>query len=109
MPASDKDLETIQRALQDASPTRAAYFDDPDVDRVLGIVTSLAGEVAVTAERLDTLERVLADKGMVNTDELRNYQPDDGVLAERNAWHQAFVARLFRVLSQEFESLRKKR
>ena len=104
-----KDLQAIQRAVTDTSTPRSGYFDDPDVDRVLGIVTSLAGEVAVTAERLDTLERVLAEKGVLVSEELVDYVPDEAVVAERMSWHQAFVARLFRVLTQEFETIREKR
>lgn len=98
------DLDIVKEAVAGASPKRPAYFDDENVDRVLGIVTSLAGEVAVTAERLDTLERVLADKGLVLADELAGYEPSSAVASERFQWHQAFVERLFRVLAQEFES-----
>ena len=69
----------------------------------MGIVTSLAGEVAVTCERLDTLERLLDAKGVVSAGERLAYAPDDEVVEERMAWHEAFVARLFRVLNQEIE------
>ena len=97
------DLEAVKQAVAGASPQRPAYFDDESVDRVLGVVMSLAGEVAVTAERLDTLERVLADKGLVLADELAGYEPSTDVVSERVKWHQAFVERLLRVLAQEFE------
>ena len=61
------DLDAVKQALIGASPKRPAYFDDPSIDRVLGVVMSLAGEVAVTGERMDTLERVLAAKGLVSS------------------------------------------
>jgi len=98
------DLEAVKQSVAGASEKRPAYFDDENVDRVLGVVMSLAGEVAVTAERLDTLERVLADKGLVLADELAGYEPSSEVVGERFRWHQAFVERLLRVLAQEFES-----
>ncbi len=98
------DLDAIKQALTEASPKRPAYFDDPNIDRVLGVVMSLAGEVAVHGERLDTLERVLADKGLVLPEELAGYEPSAAVAGERFRWHQAFVERLLRVLSQEFEA-----
>jgi hypothetical protein len=98
------DLEVVKESVAGASEKRPAYFDDENVDRVLGVVMSLAGEVAVTGERLDTLERVLADKGLVLADELASYQPSTEVVNQRLQWHQAFIERLLRVLAQEFES-----
>jgi len=98
------DLDAVKQALIEASPQRPAYFDDPSIDRVLGVVMSLAGEVAVHGERLDTLERVLAAKGLVLPEELAGYEPSPEVAGERFRWHQAFVERLLRVLSQEFEA-----
>ena len=97
------DLDAVRQALAAASEKRPAYFDDPNIDRVLGMVVSLAGEVAVTGERLDTLERVLAAKGLVLAEELAAFEPDAAAVAERFRWHQAFVERLLRVLTQEFE------
>jgi hypothetical protein len=98
------DLEVVKESVAGASEKRPAYFDDENVDRVLGVVMSLAGEVAVTGERLDTLERVLADKGLVLADELASYEPSTEVVNQRLQWHQAFIERLLRVLAQEFES-----
>ncbi len=103
---SQEKLEAVRKAIAEGAGARPSYFADPDVDRLLGIVMATAGEVAVTVERLDTLERVLNEKGLLTVDELADYQPDDGVVAERMAWHQAFVARILRVVEQELEATR---
>ena len=107
MSGSEK-LDAVRKSIAEGAGKRPTYFSDPDVDRVLGIVMAMAGEVAVTAERLDTLERMLDQKGLLSLDELADYRPDQAVLGERMAWHQAFVARLLRVVEQELEATRAK-
>ena len=103
---SPEKLEAVRKSIAEGAGQRPTYFSDPDVDRLMAIVMAMAGEVAVTAERLDTLERVLADKGLVSLGELADYEPDQAVVGERMAWHQAFVARILRVVEQELEATR---
>ena len=103
---SQAKLAAVKKAIAEGAGARPSYFSDPDVDRILGIVMAMAGEVAVTVERLDTLERVLEQKGLLDVAELAAYEPDEVVLGERMAWHQAFVARILRVVEQELEAIR---
>ena len=49
----------ITKTPLEAAGEKPAFFDDPAVDRVLAIAMAVAEEVAVTGERLDTLEQVL--------------------------------------------------
>ncbi|MCC5870598.1 MAG: hypothetical protein JJU27_19025 [Gammaproteobacteria bacterium] len=100
-------LEAVRRSIAEAAGPRPTFFSDPDVDRVLAITMAVSGEVAVMAERLDTLERVLEEKQLVNRDELTRYTPDQQVVAERMRWHEAFVSRVLRVVEQELETLKK--
>ena len=99
-------LDAVRKSIAEGAGQSPRYFSDPDVDRVLSIVMAMAGEVAVQAERMDTLERVLNNKGLVSLGELAAYEPDDAVLGERMAWHQAFVARVLRVVEQELATVR---
>ena len=48
-------------ALAGAKPKgkRPYFFDDPAVERVLAITMAVVQELAVTRERLDTIERLL--------------------------------------------------
>ncbi len=102
-------LEAVRRSIAESAGPRPAFFKDPDVDRVLAITMAVSGEVAVMAERLDTLERVLEEKQLLGREELTGYQPDPDVVAERMRWHEAFVSRVLRVVEQELEVLKKQR
>ena len=105
---SQEKLDAVRKSIAEGAYERPSYFSDPDVDRVLAIVMAMAGEVAVTVERLDTLERMLDQKGLLTSAELAAFQPDEHVIGERMAWHQAFVARILRVVEQELEAIRAK-
>jgi hypothetical protein len=86
---------------------RPHFFDNPDVDRLLAIVWALAGELAVTRERLDTVERLLARKTMVAREEIETFKPAPEEARERGEWHIEYIARLLRVLQQEVEALQR--
>lgn len=102
---SEDTAEVLTRLRGEARTERPQYFDDPAIDRVLAIAVTLAQEVGVAVERLDTLERVLDAKGMVSPEDLREYEPSAEVQQDRLRWHQAFVTRLLGVLEQEYQSL----
>lgn len=95
----------ITKTPLEAAGEKPAFFDDPAVDRVLAIAMAVAEEVAVTGERLDTLERVLEDKNILARDELAGYRPGPEVVAERLSTHKAFVERLLRIIDQELKAL----
>ena len=96
-------LELVNQA---ASGKRPHFFGDADVDRLLAIVWAMAGELAVTRERLDTLERLLAERAVVQRVDIDSYRPDAHAARERGEWQMEYVARLLRVLQQEIDSLR---
>ena len=89
-----------------ASGKRPHFFGDADVDRLLAIVWAMAGELAVTRERLDTLERLLAERAVVQRPDIDAYRPDAEAARERGEWQMEYIARLLRVLQQELEALR---
>ena len=84
---------------------RPFFFKDPDVERVLNITMAVAGELAVARERIDTLERLLADKGVLEKDAVDSYVPDQEVAAARMEWDQAYIARILRIVHQEIAEL----
>lgn len=94
-------------ALAGAKPKgkRPYFFDDPAVERVLAITLALAQEVAVTRERLDTLERVLEARGGLTRAEIESYAPDPAAAHERSTWTRAYVARVLRIVQQEMEAM----
>lgn len=77
---------------------RPYFFEDPAVDQLYAMVLALAGELAVTRDRLDTLERQLAAKDVVDAADIEAYEPDAAAEAEREARRRALIDRLLRVL-----------
>ena len=96
-------LELVNAA---ANGKRPHFFGDADVDRLLAIVWAMAGELAVTRERLDTLERLLAERAVVQRTDIDAYRPDAEAARERGEWQMEYIARLLRVLQQELDALR---
>ncbi len=47
----------LPKALRTAKGKKPQYFSDPAIDKLLSIVISMAGELSVTRERLDTVQR----------------------------------------------------
>lgn len=83
-----------------AKGRRPFFMADPDVDRLLAIVTALTAELSVVRDRLDTAER-LAEKGLPATPaNIESYDPDPGVEAAREAVRSGMLDRVFRILSQ---------
>ncbi|GAA5525429.1 hypothetical protein Maes01_01999 [Microbulbifer aestuariivivens] len=96
-------LDPINMAGTKARGKRPSYFQDVDVDRLMSILMAVAGELAVTRERMDTLERLLAAKGLVAREEIEHFTPDSDAARERGLWHQDYIARILRVIQQEIE------
>ena len=71
----------------------------------MSIALSLAGEVAVLRDRLDTLERLLEGGKPVTRGAIDEYKPDAGVRAARDEWRQTFLSVVLRSIHQELEAL----
>jgi len=99
-------LDAVKRSVQETSGERPHFLKDPDTDRLLAMILALSGELATVYERLDTLERVLAEKHGLNRDDLDAYDPDEAVSKERLDWNTMLVERVLRVLSYELETLK---
>ena len=70
------------------------FFADPAIDRLMGVVMALAGEVYVLRDRVRCLEAVLAEQGVVAPGALDRFQPDPAFAAAAAADRDAFVAHL---------------
>jgi hypothetical protein len=88
-----------------AKGRRPYFFDDPAVDKLLAMTMALAGELAVTRERLDTVERILGGKGLLSAAEIDAWRPDEPAKQERAALRQEFIARVLMILQNELEEL----
>jgi len=77
---------------------------NPDMDRMLAMVTALTGEIAILRARLDTHER-LAATGPFDRARVEQFVPSAEQLAERLADDQAMIARVFRPVADELDRL----
>jgi hypothetical protein len=65
-------------------------------DHLMGMVTALAAQLAVTRERLDTVERLAEAAGLFGPDTVDRFVPDDRAQQARDAMRQTLIARIFR-------------
>ncbi len=96
-------MDTI-KLRQMAKGPRPTFFDDPAVDRLVAIITALAGEVSVLHDQIDTIRRLLANKNVVTSEDLGGFVPDGEVAAEREIWRETFLENIFRIVQQEREA-----
>jgi hypothetical protein len=80
------------------------YFLDQEVERVLAITLAVAQELAVARQRIDTLERLLENKGVLARDQIDTYAPGADAAVERGMWTQEYLTRIFRIVQQEGEA-----
>lgn len=94
-------------ALAGAKPKgkRPYFLDDHDVERLSAIVMTVAQELSVMRERLDTVERLLERKGAITREDIEGFEPTKAEADERGAWTQEYIARVLRILQQDREAL----
>ena len=96
-------------ALTGAKPKgkRPYFFEDPAVERVLAMLMAVTQELAVTRERLDTVERLLEKSGHLNRADIEAYAPTPEAATERAQATRAYIARVMRIVQQEMEAISK--
>ena len=97
--------EFVRLAAAAANGKRPNFFDSPETDRLMSILLAVIGELAVTRERLDTLERLLAGSQTINLKDIDGYRPDADAAQARGQWQIEYLSRVFRILQQEQELL----
>lgn len=98
-------INSIKEAGRKAKGKRPNFFADSQVERVLNITMALAQELAVTRERLDSLERILASKNLLERSEIEQWTPNDEEAQERQLWQKEYIARILRTVQQEREGI----
>lgn len=73
------------------------FLGDPMFDRIMLIVTNLAEELYVTQDRLNVIEDLLDDRGIVRREDIEKYQPSARAGEQPKRSHHEFVARLLNV------------
>jgi len=100
-----ENIDPVVMANRRAKGKRPQFLDDPAVERVMSIAMSVAAELAVARERIDTLERLLEQKGILSTAEIEAFQPDAKAQTDRNDWGRNYIARVLRVVDQDVQAM----
>ena len=85
-------------------PARATFFDDPMIDHLLATITNLTMELSVTRERLDSLERLLAQQGTVAAGAIDAVCHDPDAQRQRAGQRTQLVASVFRNITEELRA-----
>lgn len=98
-------VDWIARAGAKAKGRRPDFHEDPAIDRLLSLTMALVGEVSVLRERMDTVERLLEQKGSISRADIEVYVPDRAAGEERGVATRAYMARVMRGFQQEVEAM----
>lgn len=83
---------------------RATFFDDPMIDHLLATITNLTMELSVTRERLDSLERLLAQQGTVAAGAVDAMRHDPDAQRQRAGQRTQLVASVFANITEELRT-----
>lgn len=84
------------------SPSKTQFApSEPLAERMTHMLVAMATELAVTHERVDTLERALAKVGVLEPDNLANPALDAEADKARRQWRESFLDRIFEHLQAE--------
>jgi hypothetical protein len=100
-------IDYIKLAGAKSKGKRPFFFENIDSEKVLNISMAIGTELAVVRERLDTIERLLEQKGIISREEIESYEPDDEAAYQRQQIHAEYIARILRILQQEMEAIAK--
>ncbi len=82
------------------------YFEQENIDRLMRMVMTLATEVAVLRERIDTHEQVAGAKKLFSAADIEAFEPNAETAAARDAWRTRFIDRMLKLMSEEMEEAR---
>lgn len=86
-----------------ATPRHAIPGENAEIARLSEMVVALLGELAMTNERIDTLERLLDQGAVVPREAYEAYAPDAQAQAERDAKRLRLVRKVFTPLRDAME------
>lgn len=99
------DLTTAPEIAKVAKGKRPQYFSDPATDKLLNMVLTLAGELSVARDRLDALERLLDEQGVLAQASVDAYKPDAPAAEQRKERRAAYLERVMRTVQMELEQV----
>ncbi len=106
-----KGMDPTQAALlANAKPKgkRPEYFADTMAENHFSITMSVIAELAVARERIDTLERLLISKGVLDENDVEEFIPDEDASQQRQLAQVEYTTRIFRPMQQHLENVKAK-
>lgn len=85
----------MRQLERNARGKRPIFYDTPGLDEAMSMIMVLANELSVVRDRLDTVEKVAAAKGILLDADIEAFEPDHATLEARELRRQDFLARLF--------------
>ncbi|GGF60725.1 hypothetical protein [Alteromonas lipolytica] len=98
-------VDYIADAGRKAKGQRPYFLESAQTEQLLNITMAIAQELAVTRERMDTIERLLEAGNGVTREAIENYKPDAAAAEQRQTWHQEFISRILRIVQQSREEI----
>lgn len=80
---------------------QAIHGQSPGEARLMAMVAALTSELAVTRERLDTVERLAEAAGLFTRDAVESFAPTDPQAKERDSLRRRIIDRVFRPLRED--------
>ena len=77
-----------------AKGKKPQYFQDPSMDKMLSMILTLMGELSVTRDRLDTVERLIEKNNLFNVEDIEEYKLTDEINQIRTERRSAYIARV---------------
>jgi hypothetical protein len=81
-----------------ASQKEQLFFNDPAMDKMMGMIMALAAEVYILRDRNRALEDRLVSAGLMQAGALDEYKPDPERSKQVGAERDAFIARIMQPL-----------
>lgn len=91
------------RIPRTAKGERPRNFSDPAIEKVLGIALSLASEVSVLRDRLDTIERLIETHGIFPRSTIEAYEISREEQAERALRRMEYLDRVLQAAHRELD------
>lgn len=94
-------MATGEHKGTERSVTRRSIPGSSDAEeRLLAMVTAVTAQLAVTRERVDTLERLLARAGLLDSADIEEFAATEDETIKRDAVRRGIISKVFRPLQE---------
>jgi hypothetical protein len=94
-----------QPSPRPARGRRPQFFEDAAIDQLYAVMLEMAAELSAARDRIDTLERLLDQQGVLGRELVEGFEPDAQIEAERAQRREEYLDRLFRVFVTDHDSV----